>query len=192
MGEKSEKLEKVPVKSEEQRGGFLEGAYEPLAHFRDEMDRLFDDFMSGWPFGPARRRGRALMAPFRGMVEPFGTVFGRGVGMAAVDVIDKDKEIQVRAELPGMDENDIDVRVSEGTLTIHGEKKEEREEGEEGGNYYLSERRYGSFQRSFRLPEGIDLDHVDATFKKGVLTVTLPKTKESMEKTKKVKVKGES
>jgi HSP20 family protein len=89
-----------------------------------------------------------------------------------------------------MDEKDIDVRLSEDTLTIRGEKKEEREEREEG-NYYVSERRYGSFQRSFRVPKGIDPDKVDANFQKGVLTITLPKTPEAQQKAKKIEVKGE-
>jgi HSP20 family protein len=99
--------------------------------------------------------------------------------------------VEVRAELPGIDEKDIDVRLSDGTLTIRGEKKEEREEREEGGSYYVSERRYGSFQRSFRIPEGIDHDKVDASFRKGVLTITLPKTPEAQQKAKKIEVKGE-
>lgn len=81
--------------------------------------------------------------------------------------------------------------ISDGVLSIRGEKKEEKEEGEEGSGYYVSERRYGSFQRSFQLPEGIDLDKVDATFKNGLLTVTLPKTKEAQEKVKKIKVNAE-
>jgi HSP20 family protein len=181
----ADKTEKVPVKKEERRGGLPGGPWEPFAHLREEMDRLFDDFTSGWPWSSSRRRRRAMLEPFR------GTSFGWGTAMAAVDVVDKEKEIQVRAELPGMDENDIDVRLSEGLLTIHGEKKEEREEGEEEGSYYVSERRYGSFQRSFRIPDGIDLNKVEAEFKKGVLTVTLPKTKEAQEKTRKIQIKAE-
>ncbi len=188
----AEKSEAVPVKREERRGGFLEAPLEPLAHLREEMDRLFDDFTSGWPWGRARRRARGMMTPFAGAFEPFrGSPFGWSSGIGAVDVVDKDKEIQIRADLPGMKEDDIDVRLSDGLLTIQGEKKEEKEESEEEGNYYVSERRYGSFQRSFRLPEGIDLEHVDAAFKNGVLTVKLPKTKEAQEKIKKIKVKGE-
>jgi HSP20 family protein len=146
---------------------------------------MFDEIWSGGMLSPFRRRRRGLTEPLR------GTPLAWGAGMPAVDVIDKEKEVEVRAELPGIDEKDIDVRLSDGTLTIRGEKKEEREEREEGGSYYVSERRYGSFQRSFRIPEGIDHDKVDASFRKGVLTITLPKTPEAQQKAKKIEVKGE-
>lgn len=185
----AEKTEKTPVKREERRGGLVESAWEPLAHLRNEMDRLFDEFTSNLPWGSTRRRRRGLMEPFGGMMEPFSSMpFGWSTGMPAVDVVDKDKEIQIRADLPGMDEDDIEIRLSDGLLTIQGEKKEEKEEGEKEGSYYLAERRYGSFQRSFRIPDGIDTDKVDAAFKKGVLTVTLPKTKEALAKVKKIEV----
>jgi HSP20 family protein len=178
----AEESGKVPVKSEERRG-MLESPWESLMSLRDEIDRMFGEIWSGESLSPFRRRARAT--PFRSIP------FAWGPGMPAVDVIDKEKEVQVRAELPGMDEKDIDVRLSGDTLTIQGEKKEEREEREEGGSYYVSERRYGSFQRSFRVPEGIDRDKVDASFRKGVLTITLPKTPEGQQKTKKVEIKSE-
>ena len=182
----AEESAKVPVKSEERSGGgILERPWESLLSLRDEIDRMFDEIWSGGMLSPFRRRRRGLTEPFR------GTPLAWGAGMPAVDVIDKEKEVQVRAELPGMDEKDIDVRLSDDTLTIRGEKKEEREEREEGGSYYVSERRYGSFQRSFRIPEGIDRDKVDAKFQKGVLTITLPKTPEAQQKAKKIEVKGE-
>jgi HSP20 family protein len=188
-----EKTEKVPVKKEEGRGGLLERGWDPFGQLRTEMDRLFDDFTSGWPWSPSRRGRKGAMEPFRGMMDPFrGAPFAAwGTAAPAVDVVDKETAIEVHAELPGMDEGDIDVKISGGLLTIHGEKKEEKEEGEAEGSYYVSERRYGSFQRSFRIPDGIDLDKVDATFKKGVLIVTLPKTPEAQEKVKTIKVKGE-
>jgi HSP20 family protein len=186
----TEKTEKTPVKREERGGGLVESAWEPLAQLRNEMDRLFDEFTSNLPWSPGRRRRRGMMEPFGGMLDPFrGAPFGWGAGMPAVDVLDKEKEIQIRAELPGMDEDDIEIRLSDRLLTIQGEKKEEREEGEKEGSYYLTERRYGSFQRSFPIPDGIDTDKVDAAFKKGVLTVTLPKTKEALAKVKKIEVK---
>jgi HSP20 family protein len=181
----AEETTKVPVKSEERPvGGVLERPWEALMSVRDEIDRMFDEIWSGGMLSPFRRRRREFTETFR------GAPFSWGTSMPAVDVIDKGKEVQVRAELPGMDEKDIDVRLSEDTLTIRGEKKEEREEREEG-NYYVSERRYGSFQRSFRVPEGIDPDKVDANFQKGILTITLPKTPEAQQKAKKIEVKGE-
>ena len=95
----------------------------------------------------------------------------------AVDVSEKDKEFEIMAELPGLDEKDVEVKLANGNLTIKGEKKEEKEEREK--DYYLSERRYGSFVRSFPLPEGVNADKIEASFAKGVLTVKLPKTAEA-------------
>src|ERR1700730_15274827 len=89
--------------------------------------------------------------------------------------------------LPGMDESNIDVKFSDGTLTIKGEKKDEREEKQK--DYYLSERRYGSFQRSFGVPDGVDADKIEAHFKNGVLTVTLPKRPEAQKSEKKIAIK---
>ncbi len=176
---------KVPVRMEPERGGPMESPWQPLIGLREEMDRLFDEFWSGWPMGRGRRRGRGFLEPFRGF-----PMLGEA-GMPAVDVIDKGTEIQVRADLPGLDEQDIDVRLSNDTLIIRGEKKEEREEGQEEGSYYLSERRYGSFQRTLSVPAGIDAEKVEASFRNGVLTITLPKTPEAQEKTRKIEVKGE-
>jgi len=90
--------------------------------------------------------------------------------------------------LPGIDEKDVEVKLSNGTLTIRGEKKEDREERER--DYYLSERRYGSFTRSFHVPEGGDTTRIEAAFAKGVLTVTLPKTSEAQNSEKKIAVKA--
>lgn len=106
----------------------------------------------------------------------------------AVDLTEDDKTYKVTAELPGMDEKDIDVTVSGGALVIKGEKKEEKEEKDK--NYYLSERSYGSFRRSFSLPEGVDQDKITANFAKGVLTVTLPKTADAQKAQKKIEVKA--
>lgn len=87
-----------------------------------------------------------------------------------------------------MNEKNIEVKLSNGTLTIRGEKKEEKEEKEK--DYYLSERRYGSFERSFQLPEGIDANKIEAQFAKGVLKVVLPKSPEAQKGVKKIAVKG--
>ena len=108
--------------------------------------------------------------------------------LPAVDVAEKDKEYEITAELPGMDESNIEVKLSNGMLTITGEKKEEKEEKKK--DYYLSERRYGSFERSFQLPEGVDADKIEAKFTKGVLKVVLPKTAEAQKSVKKIAVKA--
>lgn len=97
--------------------------------------------------------------------------------MPAVDMVDEKDEIVVKADLPGLDQKDIEVTVQDGTLTIRGERKEEKEEKKE--DYYYAERTYGAFMRSLPLPKGVDADKVKATFKKGVLEVHLPKAKEA-------------
>ena len=102
--------------------------------------------------------------------------------------METDDAVQITAELPGMSENDIDISLSDGVLTLKGEKKDEKEVEDKG--YYLSERRFGFFQRSFRLPEGIDEDRIEASFDKGVLKITLPKTQEATKQAKKISVKS--
>ena len=108
--------------------------------------------------------------------------------MPAVNVVESAKAYEITAELPGMDEKNIEVKVTDGTLTIKGEKLEEKEEKET--DYYLSERRFGSFERSFDVPESVDLSKIEATFKKGVLTVALPKKAEAQKPEKKIEVKA--
>jgi HSP20 family protein len=107
----------------------------------------------------------------------------------AMDFVERDKEYVVSAELPGLDEKNLEVKLSGDVLTIHGEKKEEQEE--ERPTYRVSERRYGSFQRSVQLPADVDAEKIDARFVKGVLTVTLPKSEEAMKKQRNVEVKAE-
>jgi HSP20 family protein len=87
-----------------------------------------------------------------------------------------------------MDEKNIEVKLANGGLTIKGEKQEEKEEKEK--EYYLHERHFGSFERCFRVPEGVDTSKIEATFKKGVLTVTLPKSPEAQKAEKKIEVKA--
>ncbi len=108
--------------------------------------------------------------------------------MPAVDVAESEKAYEITAELPGMDEKTIEVKVADGSLTIKGEKQEKKEEKEKG--YYLRERHYGSFERSFDVPETVDADKIEASFKNGVLTVTLPKKPEAQKPAKKIEVKA--
>ena len=107
-------------------------------------------------------------------------------GIARFDFSENDKAVTVTAEMPGMSEDDIEILVENGVLTIKGEKKSAREE--KGENYYLSERRFGAFSRAFRLPEGIVEDEIGADFKKGVLTVTMPKAEGSKKAPKRIAV----
>jgi len=104
----------------------------------------------------------------------------------AVDVEETKNEINVKADIPGLSEKDLNVTLENNILTISGEKKEERKEEAKDHHYIVSERKYGSFSRSIRLPEGIKSDGITAKFKNGVLNVSIPKTEQ--EKTKKISI----
>ncbi len=151
--------------------------WRPFADLRRQIDRLFDDFQS-WPtFG----RGVFDMEPlWRGEVS--------WAKAPAVDVAEHDGGYEITAELPGMDASNVEVKFADGVLTIKGEKKEEKEEKKK--DYYMSERRFGSFQRAFRLPDGVDADKIAASFKNGVLSITLPKSAEAKKSEKKITVKA--
>lgn len=152
-------------------------AADPWRSFRSEFDRLFDRFS---PFGmPSMRRMFDLAPTVESNVS---------FNVPAVDVTEDDKAYKIAAELPGLEEKDIDVTVTDGVLTLKGEKRQEKEE--KNKNWYLSERAYGSFQRSFELPQGVDRDKIAAEFAKGVLTVTLPKSAEAQKQQKKIDVKA--
>jgi HSP20 family protein len=153
--------------------------WEPLDTLRRQVDRMFEDF----------GRGFGLWRPFGGSLFDMRPSWAMEEGPAkspAVDLVEKDKEYEISAELPGMDASNIEVKLSNGVLTIKGEKQEEKEEKKK--DYYLSERRYGSFQRSFQLPEGIDEEKIEANFDKGVLTIKLPKGAEAQKPEKKIAI----
>ena len=141
----------------------------PMLALRGEMDRLFDNF-------------------FR---EPFSSLdwppWGSDKWSPAVDVAENDKEVTVRAELPGMDPKDLDVTVTGNQLVLSGEKKESEER--EGKDFHHSETRYGSFRRVVPLPEGVDTENVDAQYANGVLTLHLQKTAPAAGKRIEVKTK---
>ena len=107
----------------------------------------------------------------------------------AIDVREGDKELNICVELPGMDEKDVEVLVTDDILTIKGEKKEEKED--EGKDYYHIERTFGSFQRGIPLPPGIDGQKATAKFRKGVLSITLPKTERAKKTGKRVAITSE-
>jgi HSP20 family protein len=107
----------------------------------------------------------------------------------AVDVYEDEHKVALKIEVPGINEKDIDVRVENNTLTVHGERKIEKEEKEE--NYRRVERQYGSFTRSFTLPQTVDTENVSATYDKGVLNISLPKKAEAKPKQIKVSVNPE-
>ncbi len=173
-----ETVTKLAVKKEKAPATFGLQMWQPLDSLRQEIDRLFDDF------------GRGTWQPFRRSLfaaEPFWRE-PKWAAVPAIDVVEGEKAFELTAELPGMDEKNIEVKVADGSLTIKGEKQEDKEEKKK--DYYLRERRFGSFERSFEVPDGVDADKIEAAFKKGVLTVTLPKKPEAQKPAKNIEVKA--
>jgi HSP20 family protein len=146
--------------------------FHPLESLRRQINSLFPDLT-----------GRKELSDF----EPFERFFAGWPAMPAVDLEEKDGEFAITAELPGLDEKNVEVKLANGTLIISGEKKDERENKEK--DYYFSERRYGSFKRAFRVPDGVDTNKIEAAFDKGVLTVRLPKTEQAQQAEKKIDIK---
>ena len=151
----------------------------PLQALRQQMDRLFDNFASDWRL-PSLGRSVWDLEPLR------TSLWSRGAVDLRFEVAETDDAIELTAELPGIDEKDVELTMVDGVLTIKGEKKAEKETKEK--DYYLSERQYGSFVRSLRLPESIDENKIKARFDKGVLTVILPKRAEAKAKKKKIAI----
>lgn len=168
---------KLPIKRETSSAVAGPAPWNSFELLRREIDHVFDNF--GWRLWPPIVTGPMFQTDF---------LRKKAWDIApAVDVAEKEKEFEITAELPGLDEKNVEVKLGNGTLIIKGEKKEEKEEREK--DYYLSERRYGSFIRSFPLPEGVNADKIEATFAKGVLTIKLPKTAEAQAE-KKIPVKA--
>ncbi len=167
---------KLPVKKDEKPLKSV-GSRSPFETLRTEIDRLFDDFMPvSWR--PLERSVFSRVMP---------SLSGWSAA-PAVDVVENDNSFEISAEVPGMDEKDLDVKISDGVLTIRGEKQEEKEEKHK--EYHVSERRYGSFQRTFQLPGGVDADKVQATFDKGILKVKMPKSPEAKKNERKIDIKA--
>jgi len=155
-------------RSGREKGELMPGRdmWEPFAGLRRDMERMFEDFSRDVGWGPP-----ALA----------------GIGTAPrLDVSETDTELKIEAELPGVDEKDVEVVLSEGRLTIKGEKRQEKEEKKK--DYHLVERSYGSFARSIVLPFAADPDQVKASFAKGVLSVSVPKPPEVKAKEKKIPI----
>lgn len=155
----------IPWRNKQQEGGG--GELSPMVALRSEMERLFDTF---------------LREPFGAMDWP---LWGSEKWTPAIDIAQDDKELTVRAELPGIDPKDLEVTVTGNQLVISGEKKEMSQH--DAKDYFHTEARYGSFRRSVPLPEGIDSENVDAQYANGVLTLHLKKTAPAA--TKRIEVK---
>jgi HSP20 family protein len=145
-------------------------ASNPLVSLQRDINHVFEDFWrkveNGWT------DGNAVM----------------GALGANTDVTETDDSVEVSIELPGMTQDDIDISLSGGAMTVRGEKKIEHEEERKG--VYMSERHYGAFHRTVPLPDGVDTDKAEAKFRNGVLTVTLPKTQEAQASIKRIPVKA--
>jgi HSP20 family protein len=169
----AQEQQKTPAK---QNGGGLVSPdmwdWRPFEALRRQLDRFFDE-------APLQKRS--------GEMEAFDRLMG-WQGTPPVDFIERDSDFEITAELPGLDQKDVEVKVANGALVIHGEKKMEREEKSEG--MFFTERRYGSFKRSFRLPENVDVDKIAACFDKGVLKGTLPMSAHTPATEKKIEIAG--
>jgi len=141
--------------------------FDDLASLRESMDKLFDEFFTRRP----DRRGGVPV-----------------VWQPAIEAFETDHDVVVRAELPGIDPDQVDISVTEDTLTIKGEAKSEQEEKKR--NYYRRELRYGAFVRSLTLPAGVQGDQAKASYKNGILEVRVPKSERAKPKTVKVEVGG--
>jgi HSP20 family protein len=152
--------------------GLIRWGRDPFAEMEREMRELterFNRMLSFWPARPAARESLSVAdwAP-------------------SVDISETDSEYLVKAEVPGIDKKDVKVTVQDHLLTLQGERKQEKEE--KGRRFHRVERSYGSFFRTFEIPEGVDESKLKAEFKDGVLTVHLPKTEKAVSKAIEVKV----
>ncbi|WP_168599866.1 Hsp20/alpha crystallin family protein [Rhizobium sp. SG741] len=161
---------KLPVSTEKKAAPAME-RWAPFESLRSEIDRVFNDLTPGF---------------FDRTLARFPNAFARG--MPAVDFVESDKAYELTAELPGINAKDVELTLADGILTVKGEKHESKEEKEK--EYYLSERRYGSFQRSLQLPDGVDAEKIDASFANGVLKVVLPKTANAQKNDRKIAIKA--
>jgi HSP20 family protein len=138
----------------------------PFVSLRREMDRLFDDFFRGWELAP----------------------WFEGEWYPSLEVAETDEEVIVKAEIPGMEPGDININLSDDSMSIWGEKREEKEEKKK--DYHRRETRYGRFSRAIRLPASINTEKAEAAYDKGILTIKSPKIEKEKVKKLEIKVKG--
>jgi len=171
---------KIAVKASRAAGGRarVSGGARAVDQLRTEVDRLLNDFLRGYWHVPFRSSVLDVEPYWRGKIG-FGAT-------PAVDIIEKDDDYKLTAELPGVEAQNVDIKFRDGTLTLKAQKEEDEEDQEHA--HFLSERRYGAFHRSFRVPDAVDADKIEASFKSGVLTVILPKTAEARTREKKIAI----
>ncbi|QWG16010.1 Hsp20/alpha crystallin family protein [Bradyrhizobium sediminis] len=176
----AEAATKLPIKTEAGPAApaTKSADWQPFDVLRSQVDRLFHDFQTGF-----------MQAPLFRPLPDIESFWRRDLGFnvtPAIDIVEKDKAFEVTAELPGLDVKDIDIQLADGVLTIKGEKQEQKEEKTK--DRYVSERRYGSFRRSLQVPGSVDAGKIEASYKSGVLTVTLPKSPDAQNNQKKIPV----
>lgn len=170
---------KTPATGKEETAA-APATWSPFETLHREIDHLFENFRHGYLRNPFTDR------PFEADLPEF---MRAGLGRTpATDFVEKDDCYEISVEVPGVDMKDVKVQIAKDRLTIRGEKREEKEEHESGR--YVSERRYGSFSRSFRLPEDVDADAIQAVQDKGVLKLSLPKRPEAKAEVKEIEVKA--
>ena len=143
---------------------------DPFTSFRREIDRLFEDFTRGWAV-PATFGTSEVLSP-------------------KVNIAETDKGLEVTADLPGIDQKDIEISLSDDVLTLKAEHKAEKEENDEKKHYHLVERSFGKFVRSFELPFEADTDKIEASFDKGVLKISEPRSAAPEKQVKKIVIKS--
>lgn len=176
MAEQRTEVARTEEKGLPRRESVVANPFRMLERFADEMDRVFEDF--GF--------GRGWLMPRRGFGSPDPVVRGIEDWFPDVEIVQRNNELVIRADLPGMTKDDVKVEVTEEALTIQGERKREHEEEKAG--VYRSERSYGSFYRSIPLPDGAMADQAKATFKDGVLEVTMPAPPESVKRGRRLQI----
>ena len=175
MAKHSDKVEVKRSQQLEKRASAppMWGANNPFFSLREDIDRVFDSYFRGWP-------------ALRGFEFGFPPDFAKMDVSPTVDVGETDSGYEIAVELPGLDDKDVEVSLSDDMLTISGEKKTEREEKEK--DFFLSERRYGVFKRPFRLPAEVEAGKIKAEMDKGVLSITLPKSAAAKSKQQKIEI----
>lgn len=147
-----------------------------LTRFQDEMNRMFEDFMSSSPWSMTPSQFFGDYAPTR--------------FVPRMDISDSGEALQISAELPGMEADDVEINLRGDHLQIRGEKRQEETEEDEDRGYYRTERTFGTFERTIPLPEEVDADKAEARFNNGVLDISIPK-REGEVSSKKVEIKSE-
>jgi HSP20 family protein len=169
---------KLPVTKETKLSRPEPAMWHPLLSLQREINQIFDQFDRGWrPFSQ-----RALYD-----VEPPNQLYAMW-SSPAVDIVDTEKSYEITVEVPGLSPENLEVKLVNGRLIMKGEKKESKQE--KHGGTELSERCYGSFERSFQVPEAVDSGKIEATLEAGVLTVLLPKSIEAQKPVRKIEVKA--